>query len=114
MSNKEMTNYKGVPCYEWDDKEEIWKYTTLFTDAGNFEILMSLEDLILELQRVKNETIDNLFKYKKLEEYSKVMEHYWELVLDLSEVKILWYKEHIIVDNLEERSKISEKDNLEV
>jgi hypothetical protein len=42
------------------------------------------------------------------------MEHYWELVLDLSEVKILWYKEHIIIDNLEERSRISEEDNLEI
>jgi hypothetical protein len=37
---------------------------------------MSLEELMKELQEVKNESIDQLFKYKKLEEYSKVMEHY--------------------------------------
>lgn len=105
----EMTNYKWIPLYTNENWLEIGKYTTMYTDVWNFEINMGLEDLLKEIKKSKS-----LFRYKKLEEYSKIVEHYGELVLDLEKVNIMWYKEHILIDNINERNKIEEKNNLEI
>lgn len=112
MDLKEMTNYKWIPVYNSSDEIEEWRYTTLFTDVWNFEILMSLSDLLGELEIARKG--DWLYRYKKLDEYSKILEHYGELVLDLNVVKIMWYKEHTLIDNLAKRAEIKEEDNLEI
>lgn len=101
--------YKYIPTTLLTDDVEEGKYTTLYTDIWNFEILMTLEDLQTELDK------GWMFKYKKLEETSKIVQHYWELVLDLSLVKILWFKEHTIIDNLKLQRELEiEWQNLEV
>lgn len=104
----ERKGYDYIPTTYKDADIEEWRYTTLYTDIWNFEILMSLEDLKKDLSKWWE------FKYRKLEEYSAVLEHYWELVLDLDKVKILWYKEHIIIDNLKKQRELNEEKTLEV
>jgi hypothetical protein len=51
MKRREL-NY--VPTTFLSKDKEEGKYTTLFTDVGNFEILMTLEDLQKEIKRVKS------------------------------------------------------------
>ncbi len=94
MKRKEL-NY--VPTTYLDEDREEWKYTTLFTDTWTFEILKPLDEVMKELEECKKE--NKLFRYRKLKEYSATLEHYWELVLDLSNVKILWYEEHHLIDD---------------
>lgn len=89
--------YELVTTTYLDEDREEGKYTTLFTDTGTFEILKPLDEVIKELEECKKE--NKLFRYRKLKEFSKTMEHYWELVLDLSNVKILWYEEHHLIDD---------------
>lgn len=89
--------YELVTTTFLDDDREEGKYTTLFTDTGTFEILKPLEEVIKELEECKKE--NKLFRYRKLKEFSKTMEHYGELVLDLNNAKILWYEEHHIIDD---------------
>ena len=103
---QEMSNFKWIPLYSSENWIETGKYTTMFTDVWNFEINMSLEDLQKEIKK------DSLFKYKKLEEYSKILEHHWELVLDLNSIKVMWYKEHTLIDNLNERKNLKTKEKL--
>ena len=99
--------FELVPTtYEDKDKEE-WKYTTLYTDIWNFEILMTLDDLIAELKRCKEAW--EMFKYRKLDEFSKVIEHYGELNLDLENVKILWYKEHHLIVDLKKQRELEKE-----
>lgn len=89
--------YELVTTTYLDEDREEGKYTTLFTDTGTFEILKPLDEVIKELEECKKE--NKLFRYRKLKEYSATLEHYWELVLDLSNVKILWYEEHHLIDD---------------
>ena len=85
--------YELIPTTLLTEDKEEGKYTTLYTDVWNFEILLPLEELKGQLDKW------GFFKYRKLEESSKVIQHYWELVLDLDKVKILWFKEHHIIDD---------------
>ena len=86
-----------------EDKEE-GKYTTLFTDTGTFEILKPLDEVMKDLDECKKN--NKLFKYRKLKEFSKTMEHFWELVLDLNNTKILWYEEHHIIDDFKKAKEL--------
>lgn len=84
--------YTTIPVYQDTETQEIGKYCDLYTDIWNFEILMSLEDLQSELEKVW----EWYFRFKKLEEYSKILEHHTELCLDMSKTKVLWFREHIL------------------
>ncbi len=110
MQNKNLAH---IPTTFLDENKEEWRYTTLFTDVGNFEILKPMEELKKEIDEAKASTL-GLFKYRKLEEHSQILEHYWELVLDMNVVKILWFKEHHIIYDLKKEREIKPEDNLEV
>lgn len=97
--------YAPIPTVFEDEDKEIGQYTTLYTDLWTFEILMSLEELQEELKKVWKW----FFKFKKLDEYSQVLEHYWELVLDMSKAKILWFREHTIIHDRKKQKEINEQ-----
>ena len=87
--------FTTIPTFSDDETKEVGKYTTLYTDAGNFEILKSLDEVLKEISECK--TSGELFRFKKLDEFSQVVEHYGELVLDISNTKVLGYREHTII-----------------
>ena len=103
-------NYEQIPTTLINEDVEEGKYTTLYTDVWTFELFLPLEELLTQINNCKKNK--ELFKNKKLEEYSQVMEHFWELVLDLEQIKILWYKEHHIIDNLKKRKELNIGNNL--
>lgn len=96
--------YELVTTTYIDEDKEEWKYTTLFTDTGTFEILKPLDEVMKDLEECKRD--NKLFKYRKLKEFSKTMEHFWELVLDLNNTKILWYEEHHIIDDFKKAKEL--------
>jgi len=103
-------NYEYITTVEESDEIEIGKYTEFYTDIWTFEILLPLEDL----QKQLKEVWDWYFKFKKLDEYSKVIEHFWELVLDMSKTKVLWFREHTIIhDRVKQKEIEQEKARME-
>ena len=96
--------YELVTTTYIDEDKEEGKYTTLFTDTGTFEILKPLDEVMKDLEECKRD--NKLFKYRKLKEFSKTMEHFWELVLDLNNTKILWYEEHHIIDDFKKAKEL--------
>lgn len=102
--------YELIPTTYIDEDREEGKYTTLYTDVWNFEIIKPLEELQKDIEEAKQNW--NIFKYKKLDEYSKVLENYWELVLDLNNVKIMWFKEHHIIDDFKKARELSSNEEL--
>lgn len=93
--------FEFIPTTFVNEDREEWKYCTLFTDTWSFEVLMSFEELKKEIDKW------GIFRYKKLDEISMVEKHYWELILDLDKVQILWYKEHHIIDDLKKQRELN-------
>ena len=100
----QRTEYNVVPTTFINEDREEGKYTTLYTDIGNFEILKPKAEVQADIARCKLNNVP--FLYRKLDEYSKVMEKYWELELDLVNIKILWYMEHHIIDDLKKAREL--------
>lgn len=103
--------YEPITTTFEDETKEEWKYCDLYTDVGTFQILMPLDELIKYIWEVQNSE-DKLFKFKKLDEYSMVIQHYWELILDLNHTKILWYKEHTIIHDRIKQEELNLNKNI--
>lgn len=63
----------------------------MFTDVGNFTFFLPYETLKSEVEK------GGIFRYKKLSETSVYLDHLEELILDLSVIKILGYREHTVI-----------------
>lgn len=87
-------NFKDIKTTFVDSDREEGKYTELYTDVGTFTIQMTFEELKAELDK------GGIFRNRALIEYSQVVEHFAELILDLDKVKILGFREHHIIDDL--------------
>lgn len=73
-----------------NDKEFVSNSCDLFTDVGNFSFFLSYDALKSEIDK------GWVFRYKKLAEKWSYLDHTEELILDLSSIKILGYREHEI------------------
>ena len=102
--------YELIPVTYRDEDREEWKYTTLYTDVWNFEIIKPVNEVMEDLKEAKNSK-DWLYRYRKLDEFSQVLENYGELILDMNSVKIMWFKEHHIIDNLKKSRELNLENN---
>ena len=99
-------NFEQVPTYLETDTIEEWRYTEMFTDMMTIVYQWDLSSLIESLQEARN--ADGIWRYKRLEEFSNVIQHYWEIVMNLNNVKILWYKEHSIIHDKVKQKEIED------
>lgn len=103
--------YKFIPTTYVDEDREEGRYTTVYTDLWDIEILHPLDKVMADIKLCKEKW--ELFRYKKLDEYSQVCEHFSEVVLDLSNTKILWYKEHHVIDDIKKQRELNAEKLLE-
>ena len=101
---REMFNL--VPTTYIDENVEEWKYTVIYTDVWEIQVFKTLEETMAEIKDCKDKW--ELFRTKKLDEYSRTLQHFGEFVIDLSTAKILWYKEHHIIDNFKLQNELNE------
>lgn len=100
-----------VPTTFINEDREEWKYTVIYTDFWEVQVFKTLEETIKDINECKKEW--KFFRTKKLDEYSATLEHYWEFVIDLTQTKILWYKEHTIIDDFKKQRELTEEKKLE-
>lgn len=101
-----------VPTTFINDDIEEWKYTVIYTSVWEVQVFEPLDDVMVKIKECReNKTF---FRVKKLDEYSRTLQHFWEFVLDLENTTILWFKEHHIIDNLKLQRELKEKAELEL
>ena len=103
--------FEPIPTTFINEDREEWKYTVIYTDFWEVQVFKTLEDTIKEIEECKKEL--KFFRTKKLDEYSPTLKHYWEFVIDLTQTKILWYKEHHLIDDFKKQRELEKEKKLE-
>jgi len=85
-----------------NDNEFVSNSCDLFTDVGNFSFFMSYDALKKEIDK------GGILRYKKLAETGAYLSHTEELILDLSTIKVLGYREHEIAIDKVKYNEIKE------